>query len=101
MKLVIVTAVAFFHDDMLRIFKKAGVKALSESDIDGYKTASAVLTASNWFASDKGGVKSVMLFAFTEDEKIDVLFELITEYNKTLETKNPVKAIVVPVERFI
>ena len=101
MKLVIVTAVEFFHDDMLGIFKKAGVKAVSESDIDGYKNIPAVLTASNWFAADKGGVKSVMLFSFTEADKIDTLFELINTYNKNLETNNPVKAVVLPVERYI
>ncbi len=101
MKLVIVTAVEFFHDDMLHIFKKAGVKTVSESDIDGYKNIPTVLTASNWFAAEKGGIKSVMLFSFTNDEKIDVLFQLIKEYNTNLETNNPVKAIVLPVERFI
>jgi len=29
------------------------------------------------------------------------LFRLIEEFNSTLETNNPVKAVVVPIDRFI
>jgi hypothetical protein len=42
-----------------------------------------------------------MFFSFTKKEKIDGLFNIIEEFNKNLETNNPLKAIVVPVERFI
>jgi len=99
MKLVIVTAVEFFHEDMLQLFKKAGVKAVSESNIDGYKNIPTVLTTSNWFAADKSGVKSVMLFSFTKEDKVDTLFQLLKEYNENIETNNPVKAVVLPIER--
>ena len=57
--------------------------------------------ASNWFSSEKLGNESIMFFSFTNKEKIDALFNLIEEFNKNLETNNPLKAIVVPVERFI
>ena len=42
-----------------------------------------------------------MFFSFTEDEHIDALFDLIKEFNTNLETNNPIKAIVVPIEKFI
>jgi hypothetical protein len=42
-----------------------------------------------------------MFFSFTNKEKIDDLFTLLEEFNSNLETNNPLKAIVVPVERFI
>ncbi len=101
MKLVIITAVEEFHNDLLQIFKKAEIKNVSESEIDGYKNIPTVLTSTNWFGSKKGGVNSIMLFSFTEKEKIDTLFDLLETYNKNLKTNNPVKAIVLPIERFI
>ena len=101
MKLVLVTAVEEFQPAILKIFKKANIKNFSSSDIDGYKTAPSLLMASNWFSAGKNGTKSTMFFSFTNKEKIDNLFMLLEEFNKNIETNNPLKAIVVPVERFI
>jgi hypothetical protein len=56
---------------------------------------------SNWFPGVKGGVESSLFFSFTTDEKIDILFSLIEAFNENLETNNPIKAIVVPIERSI
>lgn len=101
MKLVIVTAVKEFHNDVLQLFKKAGVQNISESGVDGYKNVPSVLTSSNWFANEKRGVNSIMLFSFTQKEKIDNLFNLLEEFNNSLETNNPIKAVVVPIEKYL
>lgn len=42
-----------------------------------------------------------MLFSFTEKEKIDVLFNLLEGFNLKMETHNPIKAVVLPIERYI
>ncbi len=101
MKLVIVTAVEEFQKDVLKLFKNAHIENFSSSDIDGYKNGSSVLMASNWFSGPKGGNQSGMFFSFTEEEHIEALFNLIEEFNKNLETNNPIKAVVVPIEKFI
>lgn len=101
MKLVIVTAVEEFQKDVLKLFKNANIENFSSSDIDGYKNRPSILMASNWFSGVKGGNESVLFFSFTDDGHIDLLFSLIKEFNKNLETNNPLKAIVVPIEKFI
>jgi hypothetical protein len=101
MKLVMVTAVEEFQKDILRLFKNANIENFSSSDIDGYKNRSSVLMASNWFSGLKGGTESSLFFSFTEDENIEDLFNLIKEFNTNLETNNPIKAVVVPIEKFI
>ncbi len=101
MKLVIVTVVEEFHKDVIKLFKQAGIESFSESDIDGYKNGSSLLMASNWFSAEKGSNESSMFFSFTEDAHIDALFNLIKEFNSNLETNNPIKAIVVPIEKHI
>lgn len=101
MKLVIVTSVEEFEKDVLKLFKNANIENFSSSDIDGYKNGSSILMATSWFPSVKGGNQSSLFFSFTEDEKIDVLFSLIKEYNKTLETNNSIKAVVVPIEKHV
>ena len=101
MKLLIVTAVEEFQKDVLNLFKKANIENFSSSDIDGYKNRSSLLMASNWFSAGKGGSESSLFFSFTEDEHIDTLSNLIKEFNTNLETNNPLKAVVVPIEKFI
>ena len=101
MKLVIVTAVEEFHKEIIQLFKKANIESFSESEIDGYKQSDSNLSVSNWFSSIKGSAESSMFFSFTEDEKIDVLFNLIEAFNKNVETNNPIKAVVVPIEKYI
>ncbi|GHC62288.1 hypothetical protein [Ulvibacter litoralis] len=101
MKLVIVTAVEQFQKDVLRLFKNANIENFSSSDIDGHKNGTSVLMASNWFSAEKGGNESNLFFSFTEAENIDVLFNSIKEFNTQLETNNPIKAVVVPIEKSI
>ncbi|WP_225035722.1 hypothetical protein [Winogradskyella sp. SM1960] len=101
MKLVIVTAVEEFEKAILKLFKKANIKNFSSSDIDGHKNGASVLMASSWFAGQKSGNESSLFFSFTEDENIDALFDIIKEFNSNIETNNPIKAVVVPIERFI
>jgi hypothetical protein len=101
MKLVIVTAVEEFQEAILKLFKKANIENFSSSDIDGYKNGSSLLMASNWFSAEKGGNESSMFFSFTDDEHIDALFQIIKEFNANIETNNPIKAVVVPIEKFI
>ncbi|MEJ2113093.1 MAG: hypothetical protein P8X62_05155 [Flavobacteriaceae bacterium] len=101
MKLVIVTVVEEFHKEVQLLFKRAKIESFSSSDIDGFKNNTSLLVSSNWFVSDKRGNESVMFFSFTDEEHIESLFDLIKEFNSNLETNNPVKAIVVPIEKYI
>ena len=101
MKLVIVTAVEEFQKDILKLFKLANIENFSSSDIDGHKDGASVLMGSSWFSGAKLGNESRMFFSFTEDEHITALFNLIEEFNQNLETYNPIKAVVVPIEKFI
>lgn len=101
MKLVIVTAVEQFREDVLKLFKNAKIENFSSSDIDGYKNGSSLLMTSNWFSAGKSGSESSLFFSFTDDERIDNLFHLIKEYNGNVETNNLLKAVVLPIEKFI
>jgi hypothetical protein len=101
MKLLIVTIVEEFQKDILKLFRKAEIESFSSSEIDGYKNQNPLMVTSSWFPGEKGGTESNLFFSFTDDEKIDALFPLIEAYNQKLESPNPVKAIVVPIERSI
>jgi len=101
MKLVIVTVVDYYKKDIIQLFKQAQISNFSESDIEGFKNSTTARLSANWFASEHSGADSEMFFSFTEEKNIDELFSLIKSFNEKLKTNNPIKAVVVPIERFI
>ena len=101
MKLLIVTTVSDFQKEVLKLFKQANIEAFSSSEIDGYKNTNSLVATQSWFPGHKGGNESLMFFSFTDEEKIDEIFTYIKEFNKDLETNNPVRAIVLPIEKSI
>ena len=101
MKLIIVTVVDEYRKDVVKLFKKAEIESFSESDIEGFKTKGASNMASNWFAGERFGADSQMFFSFAQEESVETLFELIKDFNGNLESNNPMRAVVVPIEKFI
>jgi hypothetical protein len=101
MKLLIVTAVSDFRRDAMKLFKKANVQAFSSSDIEGHENLTSVMVTQSWFPMQSGAKASLLLFSFTEEDKIDILFELIKKFNDNPEITNPIRAVVVPIEQFI
>jgi hypothetical protein len=101
MKLVIVTLVDEYKKDIVKLFRTAEIENFSESDIEGFKTSNSTNVVSNWFGSEHSGTDSELFFSFAEEHKVDALFEAIKAFNKTLESNNPIRAIVVPIEKYI
>jgi hypothetical protein len=101
MKLVIVTAVSEFRDAVKKLFGKAGIERFSGSDIEGFSQVASVAAQSGWFHGSSLGADSELYFSFTEADKIELLFQQIEQFNTKLETNNPIRAAVLPIEKFI
>lgn len=99
MKLLIVTVVREFKEEILQLFKEASITNFSESYVDGHHNSQSSLRASDWFSEKTSGVKSILFFSFTKDENMDMIFKLIKGFNEKLETSSPIKAVVVPIEK--
>lgn len=101
MKLLLVTTVSEFQKDVLKLFKKANIEAFSSSEIDGYKNTNSLIATQSWFPGEKGGNESSMFFSFTDEDKITDFFSYVREFNNKMDTNNPVRAVVVPIENSI
>lgn len=99
MKLLIVTAVSEYQEDILKLFKKANIEAFSSLDIDGFKAQNSLIAMQSWFPTSNLGNESVMFFTFTDESSIDNFFALGYEFNLHLKTHNPIRAVVVPIEK--
>lgn len=101
MKLLIITVVEAFTKDVKKLLREADIQNFSANEIEGFKMVVPKMTNENWFSSSRNATQSHMFFSFTKTEKIDKLFPLIEEFNKKLKTHNPIRAIVVPIEKYI
>ena len=97
MKLLIITAINAFQKDVKNILKNAGIQTYSFKEVTGYKDISDQSIGSNWFASELNETESVLFFAFTENEVVNQVFDLINEFNQQQEALSQIHIAVVEI----
>lgn len=100
MKLLIITAVKSYEKEAVKLFKQAGILAFSNAEINGFKAIDREDLIDNWFSSSTQNIKSILFFTFSEEEKIDLLLKDLELLNAKIESENPLKAIVLNIEKF-
>lgn len=101
MKLLVVTCLKEYLNDISKIFKQADIDVFSTSKIVGHRDGAPLNLLENWFASGGEEVDSMMIFTFTSPANAEHGMALIKDYNETHKENFPVRAFVVPVEKFI
>lgn len=101
MKLIIVTSVAEYEKKVCELFKKSCIEVYSSAPIEGHKFLGVENLQDNWFSANRNTYDSIVYFSFTDEDKIDVLLENIQQFNEKQKSNNPVKAIVLPIEKFV
>lgn len=99
MKLIIVTAITAFENDIKTILKKAGVKMYSYSETTGYCDVSDTAKTDNWFASEVNETESILFYAFVREENSDAIFNLISEFNTVQESQSHIHLAVLNIEK--
>lgn len=100
MKLVIITAVESFRQDILQLLKESDIHTYSGTNMDGYNTNPT--STFSWFPGAKEGIDSHMFFAFTESEKIAKLKEIVSNFNAKLDSNNfCIKLATIPVDSYL
>lgn len=101
MKLLVVTCLKEYLNDVSKIFKQANIEVFSTMDIVGHRDGAPPNLLEDWFASGAEQFDSLMIFTFTTELNAGHGMELIKNYNVTLKENFPVRAFVVPVEKSI
>lgn len=101
MKLLVLTAVKSYEKEAVRLFKKAKISAFSNAEINGFKSDDHENLIDNWFSSSSEKVKSILFFTFAEEDKINTLLEGLEVFNENIESDNPLRAVVLNIEKFL
>ena len=100
MKLLLVTAVKSYEKEAAKLFKQSGIKAFSNADINGFKSLDERSIQDNWFSGTAENVKSVLFFSFTNSDEVSKFLVQLDEFNRNLESDNPLRAVVLNIETF-
>ena len=101
MELVIITAVSQFKKDIKLLLKKSRVNSFSYLDVNGYTDSSEQPMESNWFASEIGEQRSVLFYAFVQEELTEEVFRMIEELNSQQPTASKIHAAVLDIKKRI
>ena len=99
MKLLIITCLKEYKQDVADILGKAKVKVFSVSNTTGFKDDHTENLADSWFAAREESFDSLFIFSFTTAENAQGAMALIKNYNAGTSTAYPVRAFIVPVEQ--
>ena len=99
MKLVIITAIKQFEKDIKLQLKKAEVKTFSFKEVRGYRDSTEDAVESNWFSSEMNQTESILFYAFVKKENVDMLFDLIKDFNSTQKTMSHIHVAVLNIEK--
>ncbi|HMT75378.1 MAG TPA: hypothetical protein PKA77_15000 [Chitinophagaceae bacterium] len=98
MKLLFVTCLTDFKNEVLKIFHEARVKVFSVTETTGIKDEHDINLLDDWFGNKDGEYDSLFMFSFTTGETASEAMRLIKEYNISQENKFPIRAFILPVE---
>lgn len=101
MELLIITAVQSYEGDIKKLLKEHGVKVFSHMDVNGYKELPETSLEANWFASSHNEHRSVLFYAFVDDQGVDDVMNAIADFNKEQDSESHVHAVLLEVKKSI
>lgn len=99
MKLLIITGVVAFENDIKKMLQQAQVKSFSYREVKGYRDASEEGIEKNWFGSEINETDSVLFYAFVPKENVDVLFDIVAAFNQKQDTQSKIHLATVNIEK--
>ena len=99
MKLLIITAIASFDDDIKLMLKKTNVRTYTFKKVTGFRDVSEESIENNWFASEMNETESILYYAFVKKENVDALFDLVTDFNSNQQTTSNIHVAVLNIEK--
>ena len=97
MKLLLITAIEEFENEIIKILKDLGVNVFSYQSVKGYRNDENTLES--WFSTEHLSVDSLLFTVFVEQELENKIYENIQILNSKLETLSKVHLATVMLEK--
>jgi len=101
MKLIVITVVKEFEEDVKKLLFEAGVKEFTMTEAIGCRNASMESLGDNWFASDMNETDSSLFWIFTTQLKAEKVFAAAEEFNGGRQSLSRIHLSILPIEKTI
>jgi len=101
MKLLLITAITAFKDEIKNILKTAEVETYSYKDVIGFRDASQLSIKDNWFTNEMNEGEALLFYAFVKKENVDLVFDMVSNFNNKQKTLSTIHLAVLNIERTI
>jgi nitrogen regulatory protein PII len=98
MKFLVITAVAAYKKDIIKILSSASVQSFSFTNVTGHHAPSGNME-SNWFAGDQHEVASIMCYVFVDDVRAEKVFEAVNDFNAHKDTTSNIHMAKLSIEK--
>lgn len=99
MKLLLITAITEFENDVKNILVKSGAKSFTYHTVQGFKNEKTSNALENWFASSYSETESLLFTVFVSAENSVQILEKIREFNGKQETLSKIHIALVALEQ--
>ncbi|HZW78272.1 MAG TPA: hypothetical protein VFF21_08220 [Flavobacteriaceae bacterium] len=100
MKLLILTAVRTFEEQVRKILETENVLSYSYTNVTGYRDSTQDSVARNWFATEMNRAESLLFFAFVSEEIGNKVFKAVEELNTTCDLRSKVHIVICPIDKY-
>lgn len=100
MKLLLITCIQEYENDVKGILKHSGVKSFSYQSVKGYKNENGG-EISNWFVSDEIPTNSLLFTVLIDNKCMDDIFEKVEKFNSDRTTLSKVHVACIDVNKSI
>ena len=100
MKLLLITCVAEYENEVKEILKHSGVQSFSYQPVKGFKNEKDG-DLNNWFGITDVPTESIMFTVFIQENCMDEIFEKIARFNCERETLSKIHISCLTIEKFL
>ncbi len=100
MKLILITVVEEFEQEVKKILKHSGVKSFSLHPVKGYKNNSED-NLHNWFGIDDIAINSLLFIVFAQQQSIEEIIEKVTLFNQHQDSQSQIHLVSIQTDKSI
>ncbi len=98
MKLLIITVIKEFEEDVKKILFDAGIREFTSADVIGNRDTDVKSMSDNWFAKDGGETDSKLFWILAPDEKVMLTKASIETFNSRQHTPSRIHLAILKTE---
>ncbi|MBS1589567.1 MAG: hypothetical protein JST52_08140 [Bacteroidetes bacterium] len=99
MKLLLITSIVEYKNDIKQILRNAEVHSYSYREVTGFKNAAADAIEANWFATNMTENESVLFYAFVPVEKVQTVLNDSNAFNARQYSQSYIHVAVISIEQ--